>query len=410
MLTPDGGRWYRASPHYELVLFDRLTAGEKASFEALADRDDVYGLLRPAGEGRSYKAVGPDAALLWLTLKEPGPIPAYVLRSPGGEERVHDLVLDGVLEVLEGERFVSSAAALQVLSGGPRGPEAEHAGDDAEDPPSSQATEPAGAGVLGQLSLRAIRYAADLGLRDAEALAWRLYTYHTLPLTRTWRRRLPDADGVLDLLGLAPGSTRRRRLLRHWRRGLRKTPADWIHWSRRGDRGGPPSRTHKLYLSPRVEALGDAFGRCLDILAEGSARQFKHGANAAGLLRPDKWVLYFDSKEDLDDTARRLEGPLSGIEVHGVPFSAEVACGGLLSWGVDPEDGASWRSRESWRLWLCRQLATSITSAGGGSEPHPDPEVSPWRFALERLRRHGVDIDTWTPKAGLWRPEAGNDG
>jgi hypothetical protein len=28
--------------------------------------------------------------------------------------------------------------------------------------------------------------------------------------------------------------------------------------------------------------------------------------------------------------------------------------------------------------------------------------VEPWRFAVERARRHGVDVETWTPSARLW--------
>jgi hypothetical protein len=28
--------------------------------------------------------------------------------------------------------------------------------------------------------------------------------------------------------------------------------------------------------------------------------------------------------------------------------------------------------------------------------------AEPWRFAVERARRHGVDVETWTPSAALW--------
>ena len=30
-------------------------------------------------------------------------------------------------------------------------------------------------------------------------------------------------------------------------------------------------------------------------------------------------------------------------------------------------------------------------------------DVAPWRFALERVRRQGVDVDRWVPSATLWR-------
>ena len=32
----------------------------------------------------------------------------------------------------------------------------------------------------------------------------------------------------------------------------------------------------------------------------------------------------------------------------------------------------------------------------------PGDTVEPWRFALERLRCEGIDVDEWTPSATLW--------
>jgi hypothetical protein len=29
--------------------------------------------------------------------------------------------------------------------------------------------------------------------------------------------------------------------------------------------------------------------------------------------------------------------------------------------------------------------------------------LPPWRFAVERLRREGVDVDRWTPSAAIWQ-------
>ena len=97
-----------------------------------------------------------------------------------------------------------------------------------------------------------------------------------------------------------------------------------------------------------------------------------------------------------------LRRELAGCDGHGVPFSAGLDDSGLLSWGVDPPDderALRWLGRDSWRIWLARRLgaALSIAKAARAADA-----VEPWRFAIERARRHGVDVETWTPSATLW--------
>jgi hypothetical protein len=86
-----------------------------------------------------------------------------------------------------------------------------------------------------------------------------------------------------------------------------------------------------------------------------------------------------------------------------VPFTAEIAGGGLLSWGVDPPPAvglgpAAGEGRMSWRLWLTHRLARALIAAVAAAEA-----MEPWRFAIERLRLEGIDTDSWTPGGGLWR-------
>jgi hypothetical protein len=88
-----------------------------------------------------------------------------------------------------------------------------------------------------------------------------------------------------------------------------------------------------------------------------------------------------------------------------VPFTSEIGGDGLLSWGVDPpdEEGSAWRGwsgRESWRLWLARRLASALVTAQATG-----PSEEAWRFVLDRLRLEGVDTDTWTPGALVFRQE-----
>ena len=166
----------------------------------------------------------------------------------------------------------------------------------------------------------------------------------------------------------------------------------------KGGRQGP-----KAWPDPAVyERIRDAFDVVVRVLSDFPGTPFKIGNGAVGLLRPDKFVAYFATRQDLGDAAEVLRRELAGCDAHGVPFSAGLDDSGLLSWGVDPpgdERALRWLGRDSWRIWLARRLgaALSIAKAARGADA-----VEPWRFAIERARRHGVDVETWTPSATLW--------
>jgi hypothetical protein len=73
----------------------------------------------------------------------------------------------------------------------------------------------------------------------------------------------------------------------------------------------------------------------------------------------------------LQRAADLLATRLASVAPQGVPFSAEIAGDGLLSWGMDPPRNArvlSWHDYDSWRLWVVRRLARAIVTAQ--SEPH----------------------------------------
>jgi hypothetical protein len=175
----------------------------------------------------------------------------------------------------------------------------------------------------------------------------------------------------------------------------------WMVWRGRQSRDqGRGGIKHKLYISPRLAALPAAFAGLVETMGE-TGCHFKIGSSAAGLLRPDKMVVYFSSQEDLLAAASRLALRLDGLPAHGVPFSAEIAGDGLLSWGMDPptsETRLSWEEPESWRLWIARRLAAALVAAHGAATAG----VEPGDFALERLRQEGVDVDEWTPSPSIW--------
>jgi hypothetical protein len=397
----------RASPLYDLVLYDRLPAPQRAALAELAQDPGFYGVLRLREDGSgapqplqsavksALKSVDRDTALLFLTLREPGPLPSYV-RAQLGEaapRTVARLVADGVLEVESGGAFFSGAAALARLGDGRFR--------------DQEPGKPPGAGRIAALSAAALRYGQALALGDPSLLAWRLYSYNRQPLTPRWRRLLPTPEAMARHLGIDARGAHRKLLDRAW------TPvemAGWLAWLARprrgredptgasGRAGGP---TWKLYVSPRAEALAEGFGAVLEALTAARATQFKVGSDANGLLRPDKVVAYFPSYERLAEAAASVLARLDGVPAQGVPFTAEIGGGGLLSWGVDPPDderSVLGGGRESWRVWVAHRLAWALIAA----RPQ-EKTIEPWRFALERVRLEGVDTATWTPGAALWK-------
>ncbi len=381
-------RIFRASPAYELVLFDRLPDGERRALADLARDPDFYGVLRPrnAAEtaGRTLKSADRDTALLLLTLREPGPLPAYAAAQLGeaAARVIARFVADGVLEVEQGGAFVSGPAALALLVR-----------------PAPQDTGPQREGRIAALSLGALRCAQALPTGDPGLLSLRLYAYNRLPLTPRWKRLLPDTGAVERHLGIAPGGPHRKTLDRAWQRLPERE--GWISWISRavgGHEGRPDGPTWKLYVSPRPEALEEGFGAILEALTSARDRQFKIGCDAAGLLRADKIVAYFPSFESLAEAADAVVARLAGAPAQGVPFTSEIGGDGLLSWGMDPpRSERSWSLGESWRAWLAQRLARDLLAARQAAAPEP------WRFALDRLRLEGIDTDTWTPGALLWR-------
>ncbi len=377
-------RVFRAGQAFDLVVFDRLPPEEQAALAELTADPDFYGILRPAqADNLTIKSVNRDTALLWHTLRSPGRLPFFALsRQPEAAiAGVWQLVLDGVLETEEGGRFVSGPEAAKLLAGGRAS---------------------TSRGVLAESAAAALRQADRLSSLDTEHLAEWLYRFGARPLSPHWFNRLPDSAAVLEFVGAAPGTALQRQLASRWDLSSPETPNTWIAWSSRGRNPAKPGdSSYKLYVSPQAENLPEAFAA---VLAIGPAQMlgFKIGGDAAGLLRPDKMVLYFDSLEKLLAVASALDEQLSHLPVHGVPFSAQISANGLLSWGMDPprqQHGLAWQDVESWRLWVVRRLALAMCAARSA----PASGMAPSEFALERLRHEGVDVNEWTPASHLWR-------
>ncbi len=364
----------RASPVYELVPLERLTEEERAVLRGSADGDDLYGLLRPVGDSTvAPRSATPDLALLVLTLREPGPLPAFAARRLGdeAEEAIARLVLDGVLELEQAGSFVSGPGSLPGTAGPGEGGDA-----------------------VAALSLAALRHAQSLVGVPEELLTLSLYCFGRRPFTPRLASRLPDEQAVAGFLRIAAVAAGTR-----WIESGTSAGDPWRMWRRRRPqaRRGRGGASFKLYVAPVLEALPDTLAAVAECLGEiGGCEGFKVARDAAGLCRPDKLVAYFERLEDLHDASGRLGTLLRGTPAQPVPFSGGVDAGGLLSWGVDPSGGS--QVARSWRLWLAGRLASYLVEAriaGGAGEP--------WRFALERIRLDGIDVESWTPSSTGWK-------
>lgn len=368
----------RANPAYELVLFDRLSVAEQEALSGLKDDTDCYGILRPLRAGNlTLKAASRDAALLFLTLQNPGPLPQYVQQSLGQDcdRTIAQMVLDGILEIeVDGAMLSGPAAHAQIFGG-----------ESAAEPES----------VLAALSRRALQYAETLDITNVALLSSRLYSYNRLPASARWRKLLPDETVVKRHLGIENGTAS----LHNWTRVEQDAKnASWLAWQSRRTVANARGTgiTWKLYVSPACSALRQAFQVVMAVANYSPAIHFKVGNDVYGLLRPDKMVLYFRNFAELQETAEQLAQKLSDCPAHGVPFTSELAGNGLLSWGIDlptEKHTVPWLQRESWRLWITNRLASALILARTSAAE----DMSPWRFALDRLRVEGVDTATWTP-------------
>jgi hypothetical protein len=364
---------FRSSPHVELRQLGELDAVQREALRELEDDPDCYGLfVAKPPLAMNVKSVSRPIAEIFRTLATPSRLGD--LRDIADD--VVDLVLDGVLEVESGDGFVSGADALTVVCG--------------------VSGEAGARGATAELSRAALLYAEDVATSDPHALAMALYFYNRIPLSPFWRARFPAPDAILAHLGADRG-----RLDREWT-ASHGAPG-WFGWvSRTVALRERSDVTWKLYVSPRPEHIRDAFGALVRTLCAFPGASFKVANGAAGLLRPDKLMAYFHSREELDGAADALRRELAGCDAQGVPFTASLDEPGLLSWGVDPPDDARalrWLGRESWRLWLVQRLGAAMAIAKSARSASA---IEPWRFAVARARRHGVDVETWTPSATLW--------
>lgn len=371
----------RSNPGFRLVPFDECDERERQLFGKLAEDPNFFGLLAPPSTSSApVKSVSRDAALLFLSLRQPACVPHLLgsLFAAHIQDRLRELVLDGVFEIEQGETFLSGSAALPLL------------GSDAGDAPRSR---------VAQLSADAIAYIAALEGLSASQAAVRLYMYNRIPATPWLQRKFANDDAIIDYLAGESNSTRQ--LEKHWVREL--SQESWLMWRRAG------SSSHlifKLFISPFVDGLPQSFQVALDAFRHVKCSHFKVGRTAFGLLRPDKFVAYFASLEQLKEAAELIRASTSGISAQGVPFTGAIDSEGLVSWGMDPprfEQVMAWQEHQSWRQWVTERVAVyALAAKESGAGNVLD-------FVLQRISLDGVDPTTWSPNLTIWRGSVGTE-
>jgi hypothetical protein len=376
---------FRLNPAYDFVTLGNLSSRRKRLLGSIPRSPGFCGVVWPREPGLAVKSVCRQTAELLRALRRPGPIPESVRTRGGGEWRrdVASLVLDRVLEVEQNGAFLGGVDALQAIV--------------------ETRTRLIPRGSLARLSTDAVQYAQALELTDIAQLSSRLYFYHRRPLAPRFQRQFSSVTDLYTHLS-PPGSGTRRRLETCWQAVASNKPnAFWLHWQANETRSRSPviSGCHKLYISPENSAIVEAFIASVKILSDSPALAFKVARESHGLLRPDKLIAYFSNARDLGETSIRLARELKGCPAHGVPFTAGIAGGGLLSWGIDPPGEESPELQgglTSWRCWVTSRLASALVTA----QFSHSSQIEPWRFALERLRLEGVSPETWRPEKNLW--------
>jgi hypothetical protein len=362
-----GNRDLCANPAYCYYEWTSLPEAYRSSIRSLIDPADLAGVLVAASDSPlPDKVVGRAGAELFAALRHPGRAPDDV--SP---EQLAALVLDGVLQVRADNGFVSGPAAYEEYL-----------------QPFSLWTP---GDRLSTLSISALEHAGRLPGMSVEALTARLYGYHRMPHSARWARAYPASGAVLELLHSAGMAVT-------WEGPLdMQANTGWLFWKRRRGDGDPcePGLPYKLYVSPAVEDLPEVLPTLVTALSATSATRFKLGASATGLLRPDKCVVYLRDAGELLRVTADLAAALAGVRPHGVPFSAELAGDGLLSWGGDPpaDAGPVGGGAESWRLSVCRRLAEYLAAAKNAALQ----VASPVQYALARLAMDGVRLLEFAP-------------
>ena len=378
---------FRANPKYKLVPYENLTPTHQNNLSQLRADPDFFGVLLPNENlGLTIKAICHQTAQLYKNLQYPGKIPKETISSLGEETNttIKKLLLDGILELQTEKGFVSGAEVCSIFE------------------PEKDLTN--NGNKLSQLSIKAIEYAEKLNITDVTKLSARLYFYNRFPLSTKRNQAFSNQKDTLKYLNLHPQGKYYHLLEKYWEpvKPPNKYGDYWSIWQSTYNHKSIQKKQwrYKLYISTNIESQKEILGEVIGILSETETHSLKFAKQMSGLLRADNFIAYFNTLESLQNTAKKLASAFANIPGQGVPFTAEITSGGLLSWGMDPPRDKyhpNWQEKESWRLWITNRLASAIIAA----KSHKNTDLKPGKFALKRLSLEGIDTTNWIPSISL---------
>ena len=390
---------FRLNPLFTLTPFEDLSEDQKKKFRNLTNDKNFYGFLHAPREAKlTIKTVNRDLADFLRQLIEPKKLSdLFQIFNKGTKEEKEDfiikLVLDSVLEVKDNNEFISGVEAVnRVLS--PSTDFIRHNGDDSKKNHTQV------------LSDRSIHFALNSALIQPRDLSFLLYNFNRLPLSRRWKRRLPDEVALaryLDLWddGVWPGMPKevRPRPIRKDNKGEPNIfDLYWRAWRFKKKVSSKDKSSYKVYFSPLPQDLPDVFRMVRDAAAQSFAHSMKIGRNLSGILRADKLIVYFSEYPPALDFACKMSKTLTSFHYQGTPFSFQVNPDNpLVSMGVDPP--RKFGDLFSWRLYITNKLSLAMQGARRTKAKNPINYIHTY------MRMIGVDSYNWRPLSDDWSIE-----
>jgi len=378
-----GDEIFRSNPRCELLEFGNIKPPDKETLGGLMNEPESFGIFKIDAPGLPpvCKLAYKEVALLFYYLQQPGNLPFY-LRNTFDDDinaTVAKLVLEDVLEIKSKDAYLSGIAAHDLLFRNKIS--------------LNQNQLPA----IVHLSAKAIEYVLQLNCVDTKTIASRLYCYNTIPGTEQNSEMFSSPKKAEEFLGIYSNDSLRHDLLKHWNKHPLAKEFYWYMWSRKEKvtRDLYNNAVYKIYISPILASFPEVFAKSVEILSMTAALGFKTGIDQHGLLRPDKFVVYFHHYNQLMEAAAILTKELKGFIPQGLPFTAQLDDKGMISWAIDPPkkgvienfDGGSWRAH------ITQQIAMAVTHAKELKLPH-DSAIG---YVMNKISLDGVDPLTWIP-------------
>ncbi len=255
------------------------------------------------------------------------------------------------------------------------------------------------------VSHRAVGVALASADSTVRELVSTLYLYNRLPPPPGWGHRLHDATAVARFLGLGDGGQLPGVDSAIWGPTSIATSAQesspWWIWR---PRHSIEESRLKVYISPHPDQLPLVLPNVTRELDGSRAVGLKIAADAANLLRPDKFMVYFSRVDAANRFARKIAHAVVGVQPQATPFTKPIDVDGLVSLGFDPPEAPSGANRlpPSWRMFVTGRVARAILDTRRAARRRGmEPSVED---VLEKVRSDGIDPDSWTPASPVWTP------